>query len=169
MLHEKRFPYMRYSTFDDKFHLYKGKALGLRSYNKSKNYYEHYMEEWLKDARGEGYSNEILEPIFPIKSYIIVPQNNAERFEQYATEKGYLNRPITKDEKQDLLDFVNNELRMRQKKNKMKPYEDLSKAIKELEYKITECSKHKGSSQYGLYRLEHIEPILLGEDWDDTI
>ena len=169
MLHEKRFPYMRYSTYDDKFYLYKGKVFGLRSFEKSKNYYKYYIKEWLKDARGERYSNDNLEPIFPITSYIFIPHNNAERFEQYIAEKGYLNRPITKAEKQELLDYVNDELRMRQKKDKSKPYTDLPRAIKELGFKVTECSKHKGSSSYGLFKLERIEPIASGGDLDDSI
>ena len=103
MLHEKRFPYMRYSTHDDKFHLYKGKVLGLRSFEKSKNYYEYYIEEWKKDARGERFSNDNLDPIFPIKSVIVIPRDNSERFEEYAQEKGYFNRHITKEEKQEIL------------------------------------------------------------------
>lgn len=169
MLHEKRFPYMRYSTHDDKFHLYNGKVFGLRSFEKSKNYYEYYIEEWKKDARGERFGNDNLEPIFPIKSFIVIPRENAERFEEYAQEKGYLNRPISKDEKQELLDYVNNILRMRQKKDKNKPYSDLPRAIRELGFKITECSKHKGSSLYGFYKLERIEQTTLGGDLDDTI
>lgn len=169
MLHEKRFPYMRYSTHDDKFHLYKGKVLGLRSFEKSKNYYEYYIEEWKKVARGERFSNDNLDPIFPIKSFIVIPRDNSERFEEYAQEKGYFNRPITREEKQELLDYVNNELRMRQKKDKSKPYTDLPRAIKELGFKVTECSKHKASQLYGLFRLERIEPISSGGDWDDSI
>ena len=169
MLHEKRFPYMRYSTHDDKFHLYKGRVLGLRSFEKSKNYYEYYIEEWKKDVRGERFSNDNLDPIFPIKSFIVIPRDNSERFEEYAQEKGYFNRPITREEKQELLDFVNNVLRMRQKKDKSKPYTDLLKAIKELGFKTTECSKHKGSSSYGMFRLERIVPIISGGDLDDSI
>lgn len=169
MLHEKRFPYIRYSTHDDKFHLYKGKALGLRSFEKSKNYYEYYIEEWKKDACGERFSNDNLDPIFPIKSFIVIPRDNSERFEKYAQEKGYFNRPITREEKQELLDYVNNVLRMRQKKDKSKLYADLPRAIKELGFKVTECSKHKGSQLYGLFRLERIEPIISGGDLDDSI
>lgn len=92
-----------------------------------------YIEEWKKDARGERFSNDNLEPIFPIKSFIVIPRENAERFEEYAQEKGYFNRPISKDEKQELLDYVNNILRMRQKKDKNKPYSDLPRAIRELD------------------------------------
>ena len=169
MLHEKRFPYMKYSTHDDKFHLYKGKVLGLRSFEKSKNYYEYYIEEWKKDARGERFSNDNLAPIFPIKSFIVISRDNSERFEEYAQEKGYFNRPITREEKQELLDYVNNVLRMRQKKDKSKLYTDLPRAIKELGFKVTECSKHKGSSLYGLFKLERIEPIVSGGDLDDSI
>lgn len=168
MLHEKRFPYMRYSTHDDRFHLYKGKVLGLRSFEKSKNYYEYYIEEWLKDARGE-YSDNYLEPIFPmIDSYIMISQSKEERFEQYAREKGYFDRDITKAEKQDLLGFINNVLRIRQKKDKSKPYGDL-RIIKEWGFKVSECSKHKGSPSYGLFKLERIEPIVSGGDMDDSI
>lgn len=169
MLHEKRFPYMRYSTHDDKFHLYKGKVFGLRSFEKSKNYYEYYIDEWKKDARGERFSNDNLEPIFPIKSFIVIPRENAERFEEYAQEKGYFNRPITREEKQELLDYVNNVLRMRQKKNKSKSYTDLPRAIKELGFKVTECSKHKGSALYGLFNLERIEQTFSGGALDDSI
>ena len=169
MLHEKRFPYMRYSTHDDKFHLYKGKVLGLRSFEKSKNYYEYYIEEWLKDTRGERFSNDNLDPIFPmIDSYIVITQSKEERFEQYAREKGYFDRLITKDEKQDLLNFINNVLRMRQKKYRSKTYANL-RVIREWGFKVSECSKHKGSSSYGLFRLERIEPIISGGDLDDSI
>ncbi len=169
MLHEKRFPYMRYSTHDDKFHLYKGKTFGLRSFEKSKNYYEYYIEEWKKEALGGWGSNDNLEQIFPIKSFIFLPLENSNRFEKYAQEKGYFNRPITREEKQELLDYVNNVLRMRQKKDKSKPHTDLPRAIKELGFKTTECSKHKGSPLYGLFKLERIEPIVSGGDLDDSI
>ena len=169
MLHEKRFPYIRYSTYDDKFHLYKGREFGLRSFEKSKRHYEHYVEEWEKFVRGEIYSDEQVDPIFPIASYIFIPQSNKERFEQYAKTKGYFDRAITKEEKQDLLDYVNNVLRIRQKKDKSKIYTDLAKAIKELGFKVSECSKHKGSALYGLYKLERIEPIISEGDLDDSI
>lgn len=168
MLHEKRFPYMRYSTYDDKFHLYKGKSFGLQSFENSKNYYEHYIEEWKRDARGERFSNDNLDPIFSIKSFIVIPRDNSERFEQYAQEKGYFDRNITREEKEDLLDFVNNVLRIRQKKDKSKPYTDL-RVIKEFGFKVSECSKHKGSPLYGLFKLERIEPVVSGGDLDDII
>ena len=113
--------------------------------------------------------NDNLEPIFPIKSFIVIPSDNGERFEQYAQEKGYFDRPITREEKQELPDYVNNVLRMRQKKDKSNPYSDLPRAIKELGFKITECSKHKGSSMYGFFKLERIEQTTSGGDLDDTI
>jgi hypothetical protein len=169
MLHEKRFPYVRYSTHDDKFHLYVGKYFGLRSYEKSKNFYEGYIEQWKKEALEEDYYNEYLEPMFPIASHIIIPRNNKERFDKYAQEKGYFDRPISKEEKQELLDFVNNVLRMRQKKDKTKPYKDLPRAIKEFGLKVVECSRHKGAPLYGFYKLESIEPLISGGDLDDSI
>ena len=163
-LQSKRFPYLRYSMFDDEFHLYTGKAFGERSFEKSLETYKCFMAQWKGEIDPVG---EI--KLFDIPSFLFVPNTEQERFEKYVKEKGYLNRPITKAEKGDLLNFVTKKLRIRQKKDKTKPYVDLAKAIKDLGYKITECSKHKGTALYGFYNLERVDLPIAGEDWEDTI
>ena len=165
MLQEQRFPYLRYSAYDDKFHLYRGKILGLKNFDESVKYFERHVREWL----GEQYDNENLRSPFPIESVLYTTSSKKERFEAYAKGKGYFDRPISKEERTDLLNFVNKDLRLRQKKNKSKPYTDLSKAIKEFGWKISECSKHRGTELYGCYRLETITPITSGGDLESAI
>lgn len=168
MLHEKRFPYVRYSIYDDKFEWYRGKILGLRSYEESIIKYNNYIENWKDNSCGEYYISENLEPLFPMHACLYIPHDNITQFERYIQEKGFLDKPLSPEDRQEILDFVNNELRMRQKKNKQ-PYVNLARAIKGLGYKLSECSKHKESPLYGYYRLERAEQTITGEDWEDTI
>ena len=164
-LQETSFIYIRYSTHDDKFHIYKGKILGIKSFHESVIYLKKYYDELL----GNSYSNECTESPFPVPTYLILPPDKKNQFIEYINEKGYTSRPITKEERQDLLNFVNDTLKLRQKKNKFKPYTDVSKAIRQFGYELKECSKHKGSKLYGYYNLKKIEKATTEGDLDIAI
>ena len=118
--------------------------------------YKTYIDEWMEDARGERNRNDNIEEFFPIKSLLHQPPNNAASFAQFAQERGFFDRPISSEDKQELLDYVSNVLEIRQQQDPTMPYRDLSRAIKSLGYKLVACSKNKSSKDYGKSWLRRI-------------
>ena len=149
-LQEDRFPYLRYSPFSESFELYRGKILGKHQFHCSKIDYN--------SCLFRGYVNGTYgEELFGIPAFLVVDDSKEERFENYLKENGHLERCISKKDKDNILDFITNELDVYKKSGKkLEPYKDLSKALRGFGYKLRECSKNKSNKLYGYYVLEKL-------------
>lgn len=145
-----KFPYLRYSTYNNKFVLYKGRIEGEKQYyNDNQNFNSFFENEmYLNEKNLKFFFKDIPIKFNEAKNKIIL-------FEEYINSKGYLDRPITKAEKEDLLKYITLTLNIKQKDNG-KPYKYLSKPLKFLGYKLKEKGKNKVDKSYGTYILEKI-------------
>ena len=145
----KRFPYLRYSIVNDKFYLYKGKKLGQQSFAKSIDNFKAYVS----DLVGEP-TNQICVPPFSIQSFLIMPPQKSETFEEYLREKDLLNdRWISSQEQKEMLDYISDVLMVRQKSNSTKRYNTLAKALSVLGYSLRNGSHNSKSDTYGCVKL----------------
>ena len=147
-----QFTFLRYSIVNDKFYMYKGKMLGVQSFAKSVDNFKAYVSEWKGEPTGE-----ICVAPFSIKSFLIMPPQRAEKFEDYLREKEFLNGTLISPQQQkEMLDFISDVLMVRQKSDITKKYTNLSKAIATLEYKLKYHSHNKNSNLYGWAELVKI-------------
>lgn len=145
----KRFPYLRYSVVNDKFYLYKGKKLGQQSFAKSIDNFKAYVS----DLVGEP-TNQICVPPFSIQSFLIMPPQKSETFEDYLREKDLLNdRWISPQEQKEMLDYISDVLMVRQKSDSTKRYNTLAKALSVLGYGLRYGSHNSKSDTYGCVKL----------------
>lgn len=160
------FPYLRYSILNDKFQIYRGKVWGERSYCESVTNFKHYVAEW----QGEGTGIHCVAP-FSIKSFLICPPKQVDSFEAYIIEHGLSEgKYMSKQEQDELLDFISNKLMLRQEKNKTKKYTSLAKAVRRYGWQLEPYkSKNTRSLKYGYARLIRIEGENVGVVWDDSI
>jgi len=153
-LHEKRFPYIRYSPVDDKLILYAGKIAGEKDFYNSIDIFQDYVV----DLIAEKYDNIQIDsnPFgFDIPTDIINPPTKLQLFESYIKEKGYLDNPMSPADQDDLLYFISKKLHVRQERT-LKAYTRLGSAVKKLGYTTEECTKHTDNPLYGYYYLKKI-------------
>ena len=160
------FPYLRYSILNDKFQVYRGKVWGERSYCESVTNFKHYVAEW----QGEGTGIHCVAP-FSIKSFLICPPKQVDSFEAYIIKHGLADgKYMSKQEQDELLDFISNKLMLRQGKNKTQKYTSLAKAVRRYGWQLEPYkSKNIKSLMYGYARLIRMETEIVGGVWDDSI
>ena len=77
---------------------------------------------------------------------------------------------MSKQEQDELLDFISNKLMLRQEKNKTKKYTSLAKAVRRYGWQLEPYkSKNIRSLMYGYARLIRMEGETVGGVWDDSI
>lgn len=160
------FPYLRYSILNDKFQVYRGKIWGERSYCESVTNFEHYIAE----LKGEGTGIHCVAP-FSIKSFLTCPPKQVDSFEAYIIEHGVAEgKYMSKQEQDELLDFISNKLMLKQEKDKTKKYISLAKAVRRYGWQLVPfSSKNKQSPMYGYAKLLRIEETTVGGVWEDSI
>ena len=154
LLHEKRFPYIRYSTVEDRFLPYTGKICGERDFYNSMDI----LRDYKMDLIAEKYENIEVDsdPFgFGIPTEIIDPPTKQALFECYITEKDYLDKPLSPAAQKDLLHYINKVLRVRQDRTH-KEFMRLRSAVKKLGYTTKEKTKHTDDPLYGYYTLVKI-------------
>ena len=147
-----QFTFLRYSVVNDKFYIYKGKILGTQSFAKSVDNFKAYVSEWIGEPTGQ-----MCVAPFSIQSFLIMPPQRTDTFEDYIREKGFVNGTLISPQQQkEIFDYISDVLMVRQKSDTTKKYTNLSKAISTLGYKLKYHSHNKNSHTYGWAELVKI-------------
>ena len=134
-----KFPFLKYSIYDNKFRFYKGKEFGMKSFKVSLDRYDDYKAYRL------GYKNfaNPIESPFEVETRIVDVIDDKDLFEDHISNLGYTDTtPLTKEKQNELLQFLTENLLIRQKNDNSKVYTVLAKAVNEFGYELKECSKH---------------------------
>lgn len=141
MLDNKMTIYVQYSMLTDKFEMYRGKMRGVKSFKDSAKRFKDFVEY---NLAGEHPENP-----FGIE-YIFHVDDDARDFKKYLKGKKYpKNHRFTVREQNEMFDFINDKLLLRQKSDKLHKYKTLGSAVKNLGYTLEKVGKNKDRAGYG--------------------
>lgn len=139
------FPYLKYSTYEDKFVFYKGRKQGKETCVNAFKEFEILIDDIMKYNHSE--IDYFWGMPFYYNEYEFTPLDML--FEMYLKEKGLAEGSVmTKEERNEALDFLNKKIKSN--------YKQHNSAFKLVGYTTKQCSNHKESPDYNMFVLKKL-------------